>query len=466
MKPSADIMLPLTTQQAVLALSEKGLSIRKISTTLKVSRRAIRRLLRNTNAAPQRERQPIISLLPELFSTCKGNAVRIREVLKSEHDIDIAYSTLTRLLRNEALRSPKKRSGRYRFEPGEEMQHDTSPHRVTIAGETVTAQCAAMVLGYSRLAFARYYPCFTRFEAKCFLTDAVTFFGGAAQRCTIDNTSVLVASGSGPDATIAPQMEAFGQLFGTRFVPHAIGHADRKAYVERLFCYIERNFLPGRCFDGWADLNAQLLGWCQNTANAKPKRSLGMTPQAAFVTEKPLLQPLPAYIPPVYQAVHRVVDTQGYVHLDRNRYSVPERLLCKKVEVHKQYDTVQVFFQRRLVAEHPRLIGIRDGENRIEGHHSMPRRSRNSCEPSPYERELMGRDPVLDRYVAALKRRSAGRGLVKLRRLVQFKRSYPVKPFLAAIEHALHYRLFDLARLEQLILERVAGDFFDLGDDA
>jgi len=392
--------------------------------------------------------------------------VRIQEQLKSEHDIDIAYSTLTRLLRDQQLRAPKQRSGRYRFEPGEEMQHDTSPHRVTITGKTVSAQCAALVLGYSRLAFARYYPCFTRFEAKCFLTDAVRFFDGAAKRCTIDNTSVLVASGSGPDATIAPEMEAFGQMFGTRFVPHAIGHADRKAYVERLFSYIERNFLAGRCFENWSDLNAQLLDWCQNTANAKPKRSLGLSPQAAFVMEKPWLHPLPAYIPPVYQTVHRVVDTQGYVHLDTNRYSVPERLVCKKVEIHKHYDTVQVFFERRLVAEHPRLIGMRDGENRIEGHHAIPRRGKVASGPSPYERDLVGRDPILDRYVEALKKRSPGRGVVKLRRLLQLQRRYPPKPFLAAIELALHYGLFDLSRLERLILQRVAGDFFDFDDDA
>jgi transposase len=459
-------MLPLKTRQAILALSEKGLSIRKISTTLKVSRKAIRRVLRKTQPTQSSNPQPIISLLPELFSKCQGNAVRIREELKSEHDIDIAYSTLTRLLRSQQLRAPKQRSGRYRFEPGEEMQHDTSPHRLTIAGKTVTAQCAALVLGYSRLVFARYYPGFTRFEAKCFLTDAIRFFDGAAKRCTIDNTSVLVASGSGPEAIIAPEMEAFGQFFGTRFVPHAIGHADRKAYVERLFSYIEHNFLAGRSFESWPDLNAQLLGWCESTANAKPKRSLGMSPQAAFVMEKPLLHPLPAYIPPVYQTVHRVVDTQGYIHLDRNRYSVPERLLCKKVEVHKQYDTVQVFFDRRLVAEHPRLIGMRDGESLIDEHHSIPRRRKAGSGPSPYERDLVGRDPILDRYVEALKQRSPGRSVVKLRRLLQLQRRYPTKPFLAAIGLALHYRLFDLARLERLILQRVAGDFFDFDGDA
>jgi hypothetical protein len=64
--------------------------------------------------------------------------------------------------------------------------------------------------------------------------------------------------------------------------------------------------------------------------------------------------------------------------------------------------------------------------------------------------------------VVALKKRAPGRGVAKLRRLLELKRTYPAEPFLAAIEQALHYGLFDLRRLERLILERVAGDFFDL----
>ena len=69
--------------------------------------------------------------------------------------------------------------------------------------------------------------------------------------------------------------------------------------------------------------------------------------------------------------------------------------------------------------------------------------------------------------MAALKKRAPGRGVAKLRRLLELKRTYPNEPFLAAIEQALHYGLFDLSRLERLILERVAGDFFDLdGEDS
>jgi len=76
--------------------------------------------------------------------------------------------------------------------------------------------------------------------------------------------------------------------------------------------------------------------------------------------------------------------------------------------------------------------------------------------------EVLLRDdhPSLARYAAALKQR--GRGLRALRRLLDMKRSYPTEPFLAAIEQALHYGLFDLGRVEALILKHVAGDFFRL----
>jgi hypothetical protein len=33
---------------------------------------------------------------------------------------------------------------------------------------------------------------------------------------------------------------------------------------------------------------------------------------------------------------YRVVDSYGFIHLDTNRYSVPERWVGKKVAVHKR----------------------------------------------------------------------------------------------------------------------------------
>jgi len=452
--------------QAILAMREKGVGLREISRVLKISRNAVRRVLREPEPKAAAAKQPdeVIKLLPEIYRRCKGNAVRIREILQEEFGIELPYSTLTRLLREQELRAPKRRSGLYHFAPGAETQHDTSPHRVQLGEKTLTAQCASLILANCRLLYFQYYPCFTRFEAKAFLTEALCFFDGSCPRCTIDNTSVVLAGGSGPDALIAPEMAAFGDLFGMRFIPHAIGHSDRKGRIERPFSYIEGNFLAGRTFRDWADLNTQARNWCDTVANAKQKRALGMTPQAAYLLEKPYLLPLPPHIPAVTQIHYRVVDTQGYVHLDTNRYSVPERLLGKKVAVHKRMDRVLIFHGHRQVGEHVRRIGQRDGRVLDPGHHSTLNR-RDASEPSPQEQALQGRDPRLDRYVAALKQRAPGRGVTQLRRLLELKRTYPAEPFLAAVEQALEYGLFDLSRLERLILERVAGDFFDFGED-
>ena len=461
-------MIAPEIREAILALHSKGTRIRKIARLLKISRNTVRQAIRRP-PPPQGVAEPAIPAhlrepISEAFVRCEGNVVRVQEVLAAEHGIRIPYSTLTRWVCEADLRAPKQRSGSYHFGMGEEMQFDTSPHHLKLGDRYVKAQCASLVLAYSRRDFIQYYPCFTRFEAKAFLREALCFMDGSAHRCMVDNSNVVVASGSGADAVMAPEMEAFGQIFGFEFIAHAVGDANRSARVERLFYFAEKNFLPGRRFSSWDDLNAQARDWCEHTANQKPKRALGMSPEAAYVLEKPYLLPLPPHLPPVYQAFTRIVDVEGYIFLDTNRYSVPERLIGKKVEVYKYPEEVKVLFRHREVAEHPRLVGKRHGQNTLKAHR-RPRRRQAYQGPSTEERQLCGESQALSRYVAGLKKRSPGRGVSRLRRLLAMRRTYPRQAFLAAIETALQYGLYDLHRLEHLILERVAGDFFQITPD-
>jgi len=138
--------------------------------------------------------------------------------------------------------------------------------------------------------------------------------------------------------------------------------------------------------------------------------------------------------------------------------------LGKQVEVHKRPEQVLIFCAGKLVAKHPRLVGKRNTAHLIKEHHTNLQRGRTPRGPSPQEQLLTGRNPLLDQYVVALKKHSPGRGVAKLRRLLALQRDYPAEPFLAAVEQALKYGLFDLNRLERLILESVAGDFFNLGE--
>lgn len=443
-------------------MHQNGVPVRQIARVLKFSRNTVREIVRDNGepSPPFLPQQPVAALLPDIYRQCQGNAVRMREILQNEHGQGVPYSTLTRLIRQESLRESRQRIGQYLFAPGEEMQHDTSPHRVVLAGKTVTAHCASLVLAYSRRLFVRYFPVFTRFEVKLFLADALRFMDGACQRCLIDNSSVIITAGSGADAKMAADMEVFSATFGFSFVAHAVGRPQRKGRVERPFHYIEHNFLAGRVFNDWNELNSEAAKWCQEIANQKVKRVLGITPEAAYLVERPYLTTLPDHFPPVFQVESRVVDLEGYINLETNRYSVPEQLLGQKVEVHKHDQEVRIFHKGRFVAVHERPIGKRDARITQEGHHKDLTRATPA--PPTEEQFLLGVNEVLDAYVAKIKEDAPGRGVVRLRRLLSLKRTYPPEPFLAAIRSAHHYGLYDLDRLERMILKQVAGDIFAL----
>jgi transposase len=441
------------------------MSIRKISRFLNHSRKAVRRVLRGTPTHKNKGTgySDLIPVIDEQLKRCNGNAVRVQEELKALYHTDIPYSSLTRVIREMALREKErsKRSGEYEFGPGEEMQHDSSPHQVNIDGKRIDAQCAGLILAYSWKIYIQYYPKFTRFEAKVFLDGGFRYFDGVCPVCVIDNTSVILAGGAGKNAVISPEMKAFGDYHGVAFDAHEINHADRKGRIERTFRYVEGNFLAGRKFSNWADLNKKALLWCENIANEKPKRSLnGMTPEMVYLMEKRHLKKLPVYLPPVYETRHCIVDMSGYVTVDTNRYSVPERLVGRTVEVHKGWAFIRVYYKRKQVALHSRLIDKRNARVKAPGHH--PPLSARKSVPLKEVVALTGQSVILDRYVDAMKKHVRGRGARKFKQLLDLKRTYPLKAFEKAVQTALHYGLFDLNRLERMILSNVAGDFFDL----
>lgn len=162
-------MIPHDTRHAILTLHRQQTPLREISRLLQISRGTVRRVIRQPNPRSRQKEardEDLWALIEPLFPRCRGNVVRLQEILSDEYHIEVAYSTLTRLVREARLRTPKRRAGAYHFEPGQEMQHDTSPHHVILGGKSIIAQCAALVLAYSRRLFIQYYPRFTRFEAK------------------------------------------------------------------------------------------------------------------------------------------------------------------------------------------------------------------------------------------------------------------------------------------------------------
>src|SRR5207248_11625312 len=133
----------------------------------------------------------------------------------------LSYQSLTAFCRKHGIgQQPIVPAGQYHFEPGEEMQHDTSPHDVVVDARKYKAQTASAVLCYSRMLFFQINPTFQRFDCKVFLTDALQYMGGSPERVMIDNTHVVVLRGTGREMIPVPEMEMFGERFGFRFVAH------------------------------------------------------------------------------------------------------------------------------------------------------------------------------------------------------------------------------------------------------
>src|SRR5260370_1537599 len=253
--------------------------------------------------------------------------------------------------------------------------------------------------------FFQCYPNFLRFDCKVLLTEALRFMGGATTRVMIDNTHVVVLRGSGRDMVPVPEMAAFGERFGFQFVAHAIGNANRSGRVERPFHFIEHNFLAGRTFSSWEELNQRPREWCAKGTSTY-KKHIRAIPRELFSVERLHLKPLPAWIPEVYRLQQRLVDIEGYVALNSNRYSVPVEWIGRRVEVRETRDKIEIQLDSRRLVTH-RRIAEAEHQRVMLAEHRPPRGQRAPRpDPHPEEQDIVTAAPELAEYVAGLKQHS------------------------------------------------------------
>jgi transposase len=438
-------MLSRSQRTTILELAGQGVGKREIARVLGVSRLSVRRVLRARSAeVPELDRaekaEPYRQQILELMHECKGNLVRVHEELVAG-EAALSYQALTAFCRRHGIGQPAvAAAGRYEFEPGEEMQHDTSPHEVHLGGKKRKVQTASAVLCYSRMLFFQCYPTFQRFDCKVFLTDGLRYFSGAAKRVMIDNTHVVVLRGT-----------------------HEIGDANRSARVERPFRFIEGNFLAGRTFSSWEDLNQRAREWCDKV-NSTYKKHIRAVPRELFAMERLHLKPLPAWIPEVYRLQERLVDVEGYVALHSNRYSVPVDWIGRRVEVRETKDKVEIQLDARRMVTHRRLIEAEHQRVTLAEHRPPRGHGVRRGHPHPEEKAIVAAAPELAEYVVGLKQRSRKIVKLALRQLLRFVREYPREPLLGAVREAAHYGLYDLDRVERMILRRVAREYFLLDE--
>jgi transposase len=322
-------MIAQEQRETVVTLHGLGKAKKEIARLLDIDVKTVKSIVKNGCGAQPKPRSDKIvldePLLRDVFTRCEGYVQRVHEILSEEYGIQVGYSTLTQRVREIGLGdNASSRSYHVDDVAGDEMQHDTSLYKVKIGGKETPVICSGLYLRYSKMRYIRFYRRFNRFTMKCFMDEALRFFGYCAKICVIDNTSLAIWYGTGPRAVFAPEMVNFSKNYGFEWKAHEVGHSDRKAGKERNFWTVETNFLPGRTFADIEDLNAQAFEWATQRYAKRPQSKTGLIPIQTFEAEKPYLVKLPHYVSFPCLEHHRRLDDYGYAAFDGNYYWAPE----------------------------------------------------------------------------------------------------------------------------------------------
>ena len=177
------------------------------------------------------------------------------------------------------------------------------------------------------------------------------------------------------------------------------------------------------------------------------------------------LKPLPAWIPEVYRVHQRLVDTEGYVALHTNRYSVPVHWIGRRVEVRETRDKIAIQLDARNLVTHTRIAEA-EHQRVLLAEHRPPRgQGLARTQPHPEEKAILAAAPEMADVCGggeAAEPQSAWSCPAAIT-----EAGARVSTGAAAgrrCAEAARYGLYDLDRLERMILRRVARDYFLLDD--
>jgi len=454
-------------------LHEKGTGKKQIARLLHLDPRTVRKALsRDANEQHHGRRDKVVvdeELLRTLYQECGGYVQRIYEKLTEDYSLSVSYSTVLRNIHEYDIgKSPKEPCDRVADMPGVEMQHDTSPHKVIIDGKKHNLICSGLYLRYSKMRYIKYYKRFTRFTMKCFMDEALRYFGYCTQRCIIDNTSLAIDYGSGRDAVFSREMVTFAKNYGFIWYAHAIGHANRKAGTERNFYTVETNFLPGRTFCSLTDLNQQAFDWATNRYAHRPQSKTRLIPSQLFESEKASLRPLPNYIHPPCQNHRRVLDQYGYIAFNGNFYWVPKTRI-KNLTIIEYADHIAIYdtAHHKLIT-HPLYDEFTKGQICTPEHIRSKKTARyipNNIKHTSKEEQMRLRQDgdTVCRYLDFIMSKESKTPYRHrfIKSLYAIRKKTTPAIFETAIERALKYRVNDMAQISNIFSQLLRRPLYE-----
>jgi len=228
---------------------------------------------------------------------------------------------------------------RYETDPGQQAQMDWGIMKYTdLWGEIRKVAVFVIVLGYSRACYIEFCRrCDIRSLLRC-LVHAFEYFGGVPKVVLTDRMKTVLESTDHGSPVWQEKFQHFATDMG--FVPKVcrVRRPQTKGKVERLVHFVRDNFLPGRQFTDFGDLQAQAENWCDKINNRKHETT-GERPKTRLKQEG--LKPLPeASLYDHYRWEPRQVDRESFVSFDGAKYGVNWHHCGKTLKVSQLGDQI------------------------------------------------------------------------------------------------------------------------------
>jgi transposase len=359
-------MLDPEVVSRIRLLQRLGWGAKRIAREVGAARNSVKRYLREGEAAERQTRPGAWTLDADeqqkarelLDGPAEGNAVVVQRLL-AQQDIDVPLRTLQRRLapHRQARLAAELATVRFETPPGYQMQIDFGEKWIAIAGVRTKVYLFVAVLGYSRRIYVRASLSQRQDDWREGLAGAFRAFGGVTQRILIDRAGALVIGQDRETGTarIHPAFAAFCKDWGVEVAACRPYRARTKGKTESGVKYVKRNAIAGLSFESFAGLETH-LEWWRLEADRRVHGTTHELPTVRFERdERATLRPLPSPALRVRERrVQRTVATDCFVDVDTVRYSVPHRLVRRRVEVLVTEVDVVVFDGRLEVARHRR----------------------------------------------------------------------------------------------------------------
>jgi transposase len=296
---------------------------------------------------------PLIAPHRELIAAMvKTNTVTtVHQRLRDEHGLAVSLTSFRRYCwvefpdetSRERVRVPRPPT-----EPGEEAQVDygylgrwPDPR----AGRPRRVWAFVMVLAWSRHMFVRPVLALDARAWSAAHVAAFAFLGGVPARLVIDNLRTGVSRADLYDPRVNRAYAELAAHFGTLVDPARRQKPRDKPRVERPMAYVRDSFWAGRAWGGERQMQEGALTWCREVAGVRAHRGLdGASPLALFeAVEAAALRPLPADPFELAAWSSPKVGPDSHVKVGRALYSVPWRLIGRRVDAREGERSVEVF---------------------------------------------------------------------------------------------------------------------------